>query len=185
VSAVNRTITARAVEARLSLSKTMLDFGSQIVLRSNQVKPPYSLDVLLTSNEEGDIAWQMGLPSCEGLEGCGGVFAMEPNSGTLAKVGMSDLLRSGSTHAWLIIVIRYRNTGQPPEQEAVAESFITWDHCCWPHYAITWDHCKLSTIKATSIIHLNGVLRINFCIFLALSRLRWPATIGHGCESSV
>ncbi|KAL0021413.1 hypothetical protein WJX79_003538 [Trebouxia sp. C0005] len=85
VSAVNRTITARAVEARLSLSKTMLDFGSQIVLRSNQVKPPYSLDVLLTSNEEGDIAWQMGLPSCEGLEGCGGVFAMEPNSGTLAK----------------------------------------------------------------------------------------------------
>lgn len=88
VSAVNRTITARAVEARLSLSKTMLDFGSQIVLRSNQVKPPYSLDVLLTSNEEGDIAWQMGLPSCEGLEGCGGVFAMEPNCGTLAKVGL-------------------------------------------------------------------------------------------------
>ncbi|DBA78771.1 TPA: putative protein fap47 [Trebouxia sp. C0004] len=85
VSAVNRTITARAVEARLSLSKTMLDFGSQIVLRSNQVKPPYSLDVLLTSNEEGDIAWQMGLPSCEGLEGYGGVFAVEPNSGTLAK----------------------------------------------------------------------------------------------------
>ncbi len=113
VSAVNRTITARAVEARLSLSKTMLDFGSQIVLRSNQVKPPYSLDVLLTSNEEGDIAWQMGLPSCEGLEGCGGVFAMEPNSGTLAKVGLSDLLRNGSTHAWLIIVCHYHNNGQP------------------------------------------------------------------------
>lgn len=86
VSAVNRTITAHAVEARLSLSKTMLDFGSQIVLRSNQVKPPYSLDVVLTSNEATDIAWQMGTPSCEGLEGCGGVFAMEPSSGTLAKV---------------------------------------------------------------------------------------------------
>ncbi|KAL3150262.1 hypothetical protein ABBQ32_000114 [Trebouxia sp. C0010 RCD-2024] len=86
VSAVNRTITAHAVEARLSLSKTMLDFGSQIVLRVNQVKPPYSLDVVLSSNEAADISWQMGLPSCEGLEGCGGVFAMEPSSGTLAKV---------------------------------------------------------------------------------------------------
>ena len=85
---MNRTITAHAVEARLSLSKTMLDFGSQIVLRSNQVKPPYSLDVLLTSNEEADIAWQMGPPSCESLEGCGGVFAMEPTSGTLAKVSI-------------------------------------------------------------------------------------------------
>lgn len=83
---MNRTITASAVEARLSLSKTMLDFGSQIVLRSNQVKPPYSLDVLLTSHEEAEIAWQMGLPSCESLEGCGGVFAMEPSSGTLPKV---------------------------------------------------------------------------------------------------
>ena len=80
----------------------MLDFGSQIVLRSNQVKPPYSLDVLLTSNEQGDIAWQMGLPSCEGLEGCGGVFAMEPNSGTLAKVGLSDLwTKHSSMHAWM------------------------------------------------------------------------------------
>lgn len=64
----------------------MLDFGSQIVLRVNQVKPPYSLDVVLSSNEAADISWQMGLPTCEGLEGCGGVFAMEPSSGTLAKV---------------------------------------------------------------------------------------------------
>ncbi len=75
----------------MSLSKTMLDFGSQIVLRSNQVKPPYCLDVLLTSNEETDVAWQMGLPSCEGLEGCGGVFAVEPTSGTLAKVSYTLL----------------------------------------------------------------------------------------------
>ena len=90
VSAVNRTITANAVEARLSLSKTMLDFGSQIVLRSNQVKPPYSLDVVLTSNEASETAWQMGAPSCEGLEGCGGVFTMDPTSGTLAKVGQTS-----------------------------------------------------------------------------------------------
>lgn len=83
---MNRTITANAVEARLSLSKTMLDFGSQVVLRVNQVKPPYSLDVVLSSNEATDISWQMGLPSCEALEGCGGVFAMEPSSGTIAKV---------------------------------------------------------------------------------------------------
>lgn len=87
---MNRTITANAVEARLSLSKTMLDFGSQIVLRSNQVKPPYSLDVVLTSNEASETAWQMGAPSCEGLEGCGGVFTMDPTSGTLAKVGQTS-----------------------------------------------------------------------------------------------
>ena len=86
VSAVNRTVTASAVQARLSLSKTMLDFGSQIVLRSNQVKPPYSQEVVLTSNQEADIAWQMGLPSCEAQEGCGGVFSIQPTSGTLAKV---------------------------------------------------------------------------------------------------
>lgn len=83
---MNRTITAHAVQARLSLSKTMLDFGSQIVLRSNQVKPPYSLDVVLTSNEATELTWHMGPPSCEGQEGCKGVFAMEPTSGTLAKV---------------------------------------------------------------------------------------------------
>lgn len=64
----------------------MLDFGCQIVLRSNQVKPPYSLDVVLTSNEATELNWHMGLPSCEGQEGCKGVVAMEPTSGTLAKV---------------------------------------------------------------------------------------------------
>ena len=64
----------------------MLEFGSQIVLRSNQVKPPYSLDVVLTSNEATELPWHMGPPSCEGQEGCSGVFAMEPTSGTLAKV---------------------------------------------------------------------------------------------------
>lgn len=83
---MNRTITAHAVQARLSLSKTLLDFGSQIVLRSNQVKPPYSLDLVLTSNEAAELAWHMGPPSCEGQEGCRGVFVMEPSSGTLAKV---------------------------------------------------------------------------------------------------
>ena len=64
----------------------MLDFGSQIVLRSNQVKPPYSLDVVLTSNEATELAWHLGPPSCEVQEGCKGVFAMEPTSGTLTKV---------------------------------------------------------------------------------------------------
>lgn len=64
----------------------MLDFGSQIVLRSNQVKPPYSQDVVLTSNEPTELAWHLGPPSCEVLEGCKGVVAMEPTSGTLTKV---------------------------------------------------------------------------------------------------
>ena len=70
----------------MSLSKTVLDFGAQVVLRSNQVKPPYTLDVVLTSNEESEMKWHMGHPSCEGLEGCGGVFAVEPSHGVLAKV---------------------------------------------------------------------------------------------------
>ena len=86
---MNRTITAHAVQARLTLSKTMLDFGPQIVLRSNQVKPPYSLDLLLSSNEAIDISWHMAPPSCEGQEGCKGVFAVEPESGTLASVRKS------------------------------------------------------------------------------------------------
>ena len=86
---MNRTITAHAVQARLTLSKTMLDYGSQIVLRSNQVKPPYSQDVLLTSNEATDISWHMGHPSCEAQEGCKGVFSMDPESGTLAPVKKS------------------------------------------------------------------------------------------------
>lgn len=86
VPAVNRTITAHAVQARLSLSKTTVDFGSQIVLRSNQVKPPYSLDIVLTSNEATELAWHVGPSSLEGQEGCRGVFTMEPSSGTLAQV---------------------------------------------------------------------------------------------------
>lgn len=86
VPAVIRNITAHAVQARLSLSKTMLDFGSQIVLRSNQVKPPYSLDIVLTSNEATELAWHVGPSSLEGQEGCRGVFTMEPSSGILAPV---------------------------------------------------------------------------------------------------
>ena len=64
----------------------MLDFGSQIVLRSNQVKPPYSLDIVLTSNEATELAWHVGPSSLEGQEGCRGVFTMEPSSGILAPV---------------------------------------------------------------------------------------------------
>ena len=160
VSAVNRTITARAVEARLSLSKTMLDFGSQIVVRSNQVKPPYSLDVLLTSNEEGDIAWQMGLPSCEGLEGCGGVFAMEPNSGTLAKVSLSDLLRQISTHAWL------NNCLALPQYWSAT---LAVSYCgVFRYMGHGAHHCKLPIMEATSIAHLDGALKIASCVFLTL-----------------
>ena len=86
VSAVDRHITARAVQAKLSLSKTIYDFGLQIVLRSHHLKPPYTMDCVLINNEATDLEWHMGLPSIEGQEGFGGVFSVEPTTGTIAKV---------------------------------------------------------------------------------------------------
>lgn len=83
---MNRTITARAVQARLSLSKTIFDFGLQIVLRSHHMKPPYTQDCVLTNNETTELEWHMGMPSIEGQDGMGGVFAVEPQSGTIAQV---------------------------------------------------------------------------------------------------
>ena len=44
------------------------------------------MDVILTSNEDDEMEWHIGHPSCEALEGCGGVFAVDPSHGTLAKV---------------------------------------------------------------------------------------------------
>lgn len=83
---MDRHITARAVQAKLSLSKTIYDFGLQIVLRSHHLKPPYTLDCVLTNNEATDLEWNMGPPSIEGQEGMGGVFSVDPSTGTLAKV---------------------------------------------------------------------------------------------------
>lgn len=77
---------ARAVQAKLSLSKTIFDFGLQIVLRSHHLKPPYTMDCVLINNEATDLDWQMGPSSIEALEGCGAVFRVEPENGTIAKV---------------------------------------------------------------------------------------------------
>ena len=86
---VKRKVTASGVRARITASKTIFDFGKSIVIRANQMKPPYALEVTLTSNEAEPVQWQFGQASTEGQEGCKGVFAAEPKSGSLLKVGLS------------------------------------------------------------------------------------------------
>lgn len=84
---VKRKVTASGVRARITASKTIFDFGKSIVIRANQMKPPYALEVTFTSNEAEPVQWQFGHASTEGQEGCKGVFAAEPKSGSLLKVG--------------------------------------------------------------------------------------------------
>ena len=83
---VKRKVTASGVRARITASRTIFDFGKSIVIRANQMKPPYALEVTFTSNEAEPVQWQFGHASTEGQEGCKGVFAAEPKSGSLLKV---------------------------------------------------------------------------------------------------
>ena len=85
---MKRRVTASGVRARITASKTIFDFGKSIVIRSNQMKPPYALEVTFTSNEAEPVQWQFGHASSEGQDGCKGVFAVEPRMGTLSPVSI-------------------------------------------------------------------------------------------------
>lgn len=49
VPPVRRVVTGSGETPRVILSKTLVDFGTKIVIRSNQIKAPYSLDLYITN----------------------------------------------------------------------------------------------------------------------------------------
>lgn len=54
-AAVAVQVTGTGVQPALVLSKSVVDFGSEVVVRSNQPKSPYSQDIYVRNNTEGHI----------------------------------------------------------------------------------------------------------------------------------
>lgn len=78
---MERSVTATGVAPRLNISKSAVDFGPRIVLRSNSGRKPYSYDLYITSNDgEGPLQLEFGSPSSNRLKESVGVFAVEPKS---------------------------------------------------------------------------------------------------------
>ncbi|PNW70067.1 hypothetical protein CHLRE_17g704300v5 [Chlamydomonas reinhardtii] len=62
VPPVRRVVTGSGETPRVILSKTLVDFGTKIVIRSNQIKAPYSLDLYITNQEEEPVTVAFGEP---------------------------------------------------------------------------------------------------------------------------
>lgn len=75
---LRRVVTAEGVQPRLVVSKTAIDFGTCIVIRSNQIKAPYSTDIWLTNNEAEPVTVAFGEPTGKNSEGL--VFTITPNN---------------------------------------------------------------------------------------------------------
>ena len=80
-------VSLEGVQPKLIISKTVIDFASQIVIRSNQTKPPYSTEIYLRNTEmEGKaVSVVFGKPvSAAGpMDNISGVFALSPNTVTV------------------------------------------------------------------------------------------------------
>ncbi|KAF5834411.1 flagellar associated protein [Dunaliella salina] len=70
-----RVVNGEGVKPRLNVSRASIDFGTRIVIRSNQIKAPYSSDVLLHSNEEEAADVEVG----EASTADGAVFKVVPS----------------------------------------------------------------------------------------------------------
>jgi len=70
-----RVVNAEGVRPRLNVSRASIDFGTRIVIRSNQIKAPYSNDILLHSNEKEAVDVEVG----EASSADGAVFKVVPS----------------------------------------------------------------------------------------------------------
>ncbi|KAK9828703.1 hypothetical protein WJX72_001600 [[Myrmecia] bisecta] len=82
---LSRRVAAGGLRARLLASKTGLDFGKRIVVRSNQQKLPYCLELQLANDVDHSLQFEFGPASSDSAEGCRGVFSVEPKAATLVQ----------------------------------------------------------------------------------------------------
>ncbi|GMH42128.1 hypothetical protein BSKO_10047 [Bryopsis sp. KO-2023] len=74
---INVPVAAEGLKSRLLFSRTRIDFGTQIVQRSQQMKVPYGAEVRVSNND--DLAIELKLPQNEGNS----IFSINPTDLTL------------------------------------------------------------------------------------------------------
>ncbi|KXZ50888.1 hypothetical protein GPECTOR_14g137 [Gonium pectorale] len=92
---LRKVITGSGVTPRIILSKTFLDFQTKIVIRSNQIKAPYTLDLYITNQEEEPVTVSFGEPvPAPHAAGCPvkGVFAMDLLPGAPLVIGGQEMV---------------------------------------------------------------------------------------------
>ncbi|GLI64998.1 hypothetical protein VaNZ11_008424 [Volvox africanus] len=62
VPPVRKVVTGRGMNPRIILSKTLVDFANKVVIRSNQMKAPYVIDLYVTNQEEKPVVVSFGEP---------------------------------------------------------------------------------------------------------------------------
>ncbi|KAG2493472.1 hypothetical protein HYH03_008289 [Edaphochlamys debaryana] len=80
VPPVRKVATGKGETPRIILSRTLLDFGTKIVIRSNQVKAPYNIDLYVTNHETDPVSVSFGEPvAAPHAPGCPvkGIFTMD------------------------------------------------------------------------------------------------------------
>ncbi|EFJ49198.1 hypothetical protein VOLCADRAFT_90100 [Volvox carteri f. nagariensis] len=62
VQPVRKVATGKGMSPRIILSKTLIDFANKVVIRSNQLKAPYVIDLYVTNQEEKPVVVSFGEP---------------------------------------------------------------------------------------------------------------------------
>lgn len=77
---IRKVVEGEGVRPKVIVSKSTLDFGQQIVIRSNQIKAPYQQEIWLTNHESAELDIKLG--ELQGPDSS--VFSVEPQALTIA-----------------------------------------------------------------------------------------------------
>ena len=87
LASLRRVVVAEGLRARLHLSRSLVDFGSQVISRDRIKNFPYHTEVEMTSQDEDGFNWSAGSVDLDGT-----TFSVEPSEGHL-EPGESRTLR--------------------------------------------------------------------------------------------
>ncbi|GFR48568.1 hypothetical protein Agub_g10470, partial [Astrephomene gubernaculifera] len=95
VPPLRKVASGTGVMPRIILSKTLVDFGTKVVIRSNQIKAPYAIDVYVTNQEDTPMTVSFGEPlPAPHAAGCPvkGIFSLDLPPGAPLQVGGLEMV---------------------------------------------------------------------------------------------
>jgi len=86
-------VAGEGLKPRISMSNTIADFGTKVVVKDRLKKAPYHHDLQITNEDSGDVDWSIGLGAVpnDPTPGAEATFTIEPSSGTLACGGVKTI----------------------------------------------------------------------------------------------